>query len=37
MQAVSPLKVGETVPVALQFAGGQTHQVMFTVNGAGTE
>ncbi|MHB1174405.1 MAG: copper chaperone PCu(A)C [Sulfuriferula sp.] len=37
MQAVAPLKVGEKVPVALQFAGGQTQQVMFTVNGAGTE
>ncbi|HUW29327.1 MAG TPA: copper chaperone PCu(A)C [Sulfuriferula sp.] len=37
MQAAAPLKVGEKVPVALQFAGGQTLQVMFAVNGAGTE
>lgn len=37
MQAVKPLKVGDKVPVTLQFADGQSLQVMFVVNSAGTE
>ncbi|BBP04394.1 hypothetical protein TPL01_21270 [Sulfuriferula plumbiphila] len=37
MHAIKPLKVGEKVPVVLKFTGGQSLQVMFVVNSAGTE